>query len=117
MQNKTNVRLFVVHSNDMDKSWMRKPRCNREYRDGCRSFVDFAVRNCRCPDGKIHCPCKACQNNKRHLPDVVCEHLTGGKGIMPTYTNWYFHGDYDEDNIERSSRTSQEGGSSYIKAV
>jgi hypothetical protein len=115
MQNKTNVRLFVVHSNDMDKSWMRKPRCTREYRDGCRSFVDFAVRNCRCPDGKIHCPCKACRNNKRHLPDVVCEHLTGGKGIMPTYTNWYFHGDLPVRltvPFPNSSTTSTDAGTS-----
>jgi hypothetical protein len=77
----------------MDKSWMTKYRGKREYRDGCRSFVDFAVSNCRIPDGNIHCPCKSCRNNQRHLPDVVLAHLTRGKGIMTTYTTWFWHGE------------------------
>jgi hypothetical protein len=72
---------------------MTKSRCTREYRDRCRSFVDFTVRNCRFPYGKIHCPCKAYRNNQRHLPGIVLDHLIGGKGIMNTYTNWYYHGD------------------------
>jgi hypothetical protein len=63
---------------------MVKSRCSREYRDECRSFVDFAVRNCKFPNGKIHCPGKACRNNQHHLL---------GKGIMTTYKNWYYHGD------------------------
>jgi hypothetical protein len=77
----------------MYKSWMTKSRCTREYRDKCRSFVDFAVRNCRCPNGKIHRPYKKCQNNQCHSLDVVLCHLIGGKGIMPTYINWYYHND------------------------
>ena len=85
----------------MNKSWMRKSRCTREYRDRCRSFVDFAIRNCRCPDGKIHCSCKVCQNNHRHPPAIICDYLTGGKGIMSTYTNWYYH-----DNLPVRSSAS-----------
>ncbi|XP_059453485.1 uncharacterized protein LOC132184021 [Corylus avellana] len=42
----------------MDKSWMTKSRGTREYRDGCRLFVEFAVSNCRTPNGFIYCPCK-----------------------------------------------------------
>jgi hypothetical protein len=41
----------------------------------------------------MHCPCKSCQNNQRHPPGVVLAHLTGGKGIMITYTTWFWHGD------------------------
>jgi hypothetical protein len=77
----------------MDKTWMTKSRGTREYRDGCRSFVDFAVSNCRIPNGNIHCPCKSCRNNQRHPPGVVLAHLTGGKGIMTTYTTWFWHGE------------------------
>jgi hypothetical protein len=77
----------------MDKTWMTKSRGTREYKDGCRLFVDFTVSNCRIPNGNIHCPCKSCRNNQRHPPDVVLAHLTGGKGIMTTYTTWFWHGE------------------------
>jgi hypothetical protein len=72
---------------------MTKSRCMREYRDGCRSFVHFAIRNCRFPDGKIHYSCKACRNNQCHPSSIVLDHLIGGKGIIPAYTNLYYHGD------------------------
>ena len=74
-----------VRSNAMEKSWMTKPRILDEYIDGCRSFVDFAIQNCKTPDGLIHCPCKTCRINRRHPPGIVYEHLTGGKGIWPQY--------------------------------
>jgi hypothetical protein len=70
----------------MDKTWMTKSRGMREYRDGCRSFVDFAVSNCRIPNGNIHCPCKSCQNNQRHPPGFVLAHLIVDKG-----NNDYIH--------------------------
>ena len=70
---------------------MTKSRCTREYIDGCRLFVDFAVRNCTISDGKIHCSCKACRNNQHYLPSFIRDHLTRGKGILTTYKNWYYH--------------------------
>ncbi|XP_062147655.1 uncharacterized protein LOC133856614 [Alnus glutinosa] len=82
-----------LYERKMDKTWMTKSRGTREYRDGCRSFVDFAVSNCRIPNGNIHRPCKSCRNNQRHPPGVVLAHLTGGKGIMTTYTTWFWHGE------------------------
>jgi hypothetical protein len=75
----------------MDKTWMTKSRGMREYSDGCRLFVDFIVSNYRIPNGNIHCSCKSCQNNQCHLPGVVLAHLTGAKGIMTTYTTWFWH--------------------------
>jgi hypothetical protein len=82
---------FVLYvEKKMDKTWMTKSWGTREHRDGCRLFVDFAVSNCRIPNGNIHCPCKSCRNNQCHPPDVVLAHLTGGKGIMTTYTEIYF---------------------------
>jgi hypothetical protein len=37
---------------------MMKSRSTKEYRDGCRSFVDFAIQNCRTLDRLIVCLCK-----------------------------------------------------------
>jgi hypothetical protein len=75
--------FLYVHSNAMDKSWMTKPRISDEYIDGCRSFVDFAIRNCKTSDGLIHCPCKTCRINRRHPPGLVYEHLSRGKECGP----------------------------------
>jgi hypothetical protein len=47
------IGFFNLRSNDMDKSWMMKPKISKEYIDDCRSFVDFAILNCRTPDGLI----------------------------------------------------------------
>jgi hypothetical protein len=40
---------------------MTKPRISKKYIDGCKSFVDFAILNCRTPDRLIFCPCKTCR--------------------------------------------------------
>jgi hypothetical protein len=87
------IGFFHYCSTNMDKSWMTKPRISKEYIDGCRSFVDFAVLNCRTPDGLIYCPCKACRLNRRHNPALVFDHLTGGKGMSPQYKDWIYHGE------------------------
>jgi hypothetical protein len=84
--------FLYVHSNAMDKSWMTKPRISDEYIDGCKSFVDFAIRNCKTSDGLIHCPCKTCRINRRHPPGLVYEHLTRGKGMWPQYKDWIYLG-------------------------
>ena len=70
-----------------------KTRHTVEYIDGCKSFVGFAVGNCIVSDSKIYCLCKMYCLNRRHLPDVVYFHLTGGKGILSTYKDWMFHGE------------------------
>jgi hypothetical protein len=103
------IGFFNLCSNNMDKSWMTKPRISKEYIDGCRSFVDFAVLNCRTPDGLIYCPCKACCLNKRHNLALVFDHLTRGKGMSPQYKEWIYHGEppvrtqVEETNLPRSA--------------
>ena len=72
---------------------MTKPRHTIEYRDGCKSFTNFAVGNCTVPNGKIYYPCKMCRLNRCHLLGVVYSHLTGGNDILPTYKDWMFHGE------------------------
>ena len=76
----------------MDKSWMTKFRTSKEYMDGAKSLVDFAVRNAINPK-LIQCQCKKCRLNKKLSPREVYAHLTGGAGILTTYTHWVFHGE------------------------
>jgi hypothetical protein len=61
---------------------MKKRRDTKEYRDGCRSFVEFVVGNCIVPNGKIYCPCTVCRLNRRYPPTVVLAHLTGGNAYF-----------------------------------
>ena len=62
---------------------MTKPRISNEYIDGCRSFVDFVIPNCKTPDRLIYCPCKMCRLNRGHTLALVYDHLTGGKECGP----------------------------------
>jgi hypothetical protein len=64
---------------------MTKSRISKEYRDGCRLFVDFAIQNCKTTDGLNFCPCKTCRLNRRRPFGLVYNHLTGGKGMWPQY--------------------------------
>jgi hypothetical protein len=58
------IGFFNVRSDTLDKSWMTKSRISKEYRDGCRSSVDFAIKNCKTIDGLIFCPCMTCRFNR-----------------------------------------------------
>jgi hypothetical protein len=71
---------------------MTKFRTSKEYMDGVKSFMDFAIRNAINPK-LIQCPCKRCRLNKKLSPREVYAHLTGGAGILTTYTHWVFHGE------------------------
>jgi hypothetical protein len=72
---------------------MTKPRSMKEYIDGYRSFMDFAVRNCRTPNQLIVCPCKMCRLNRRHPLGIVLDHLIGERGMWPQYKEWIYHGE------------------------
>jgi hypothetical protein len=73
--------------------------------EGAKSFVSFAIQN----SGEyetIVCPCKQCRLNKRLRPQQVYDHLTGGTGILPGYTEWVLHGEnVDVSTIQGSSST------------
>ncbi|KAF7150464.1 hypothetical protein RHSIM_Rhsim02G0050400 [Rhododendron simsii] len=43
--------------------------------------------------GKILCPCKDCRNLSHHCLEDVYEHLVI-KGMDPTYTTWFHHGEH-----------------------
>jgi hypothetical protein len=70
---------------------MSARRGTTQYNDGCRAFMEFAVRNCTTADGKIYCPCKNCRNNQWHAPAYVIAHLIEGRGMSSKYSLWYMH--------------------------
>jgi len=107
--------VTCTYRTNMDRTWITKPQGTREYNNGCREFVKFAVSNCRTTNGKIRCPCKMCWNNRLHSPDYVLEHLTASKGMMTSYINWWHHGQttpYNPDVAIRSNHpaTNAAGG-------
>jgi hypothetical protein len=89
---------------------MTQPRSMKEYRDGYRSFVDFAIQNCRTPDRLIVCPCNMCCLNRRHSPGIVLNHLLRERGMLPQYKNWIYHD-------ERPVYASIEGSNSNPQAA
>jgi len=76
----------------MDKSWMTKWRSSREYMERAKAFVKYAVTNSR-NKNSIVCPCRKCGLNRSLRLENVFDHLTGGRGIMPNYTEWIWHGE------------------------
>jgi len=60
--------------------------------EGAKAFVKYAVTNSK-NKNLIVCPCKKCGLDKSLRPEEVYDHLTGGRGIMPNYTEWIWHGE------------------------
>ncbi|KAL5556693.1 hypothetical protein UlMin_038929 [Ulmus minor] len=80
----------------MNKDWVHLNRVTDEYLQGAWNFVKSVEKNFGHPE-KILCPCKSCRNLSHQLVNIVYEHLVI-KGMDPTYTQWYFHGeDVNED--------------------
>ncbi|KAJ9684632.1 hypothetical protein PVL29_016883 [Vitis rotundifolia] len=84
----------------MDKSWMNlQNRLSNEYANGVKTFLQVAKNQVN-QNGKIHCPCKHCQNAFwKSIYDI--ETYLYKCGIFTTYQRWIFHGekvsaDYNE---------------------
>ena len=88
----------------MDKSWMTKFRGSKEYLEGVKLFITFAVSNSG-SQKFILCPCKKCRLNKQLRPQEVYDHLTTGAGILPTYIDWVWHGEKIGPHAEGSNST------------
>lgn len=72
----------------MDKSWINSDITSNTFRNGVKSFIDFArVRGIR---GSIVCPCVKCCNDKWLKVDTVHAHLLR-YGFLRGYTTWTFH--------------------------
>ncbi|GJY31198.1 uncharacterized protein Tco_0414693 [Tanacetum coccineum] len=76
----------------MDKSWMKANITTKTFKDGVKSFIDFArVGAIR---GEISCPCNKCGYAEWFLVDVVHHHILQ-HGFLSGYTHWTFHGKLD----------------------
>jgi hypothetical protein len=83
---------YNVVTLNMDKSWMTKFRGSREFMEGAEMFVKYAVTNSR-NKNSIVCPCKKCGLKRSLRPEEVYDHLTAGRGMLPNYTEWIWHGE------------------------
>ena len=81
----------------MDKSWMHEPKFSPKYVDGVHQFIQFVHdkmgQNCN-----IRCPCRNCCNVRILNQEQVEDHLHI-KGIMKSYTQWIYHGEQSDFNI------------------
>ncbi|GLT55491.1 hypothetical protein SLA2020_286080 [Shorea laevis] len=84
----------------MDKSWMKKWRGSAEYVSGVEAFLSFAVSNSRTKE-RIVCPCKKCRLRYKLHRDEVYDHLIGLYGILDGYTDWIWHGEKINSDLQR----------------
>ncbi|KAL5544923.1 hypothetical protein UlMin_008707 [Ulmus minor] len=66
-------------------------RVKDDYLKGAWNFVKSVEKKFGHPE-KILCPCRSCRNLSHQPVNEVYEHLVI-KGMDPTYTQWYFHGE------------------------
>ena len=96
---------------NIDKSWMKAHRLSPEYMNGVDQFLDYAFRNSTRNDNRIKCPCVNCNNVYLKVREEVKYDLCK-KGMVPSYTTWYYHGEKEivvvlDDN--ESNEESDEG--------
>ena len=84
----------------MDRKWMSANRASKEYREGVKEFVEFAVAHAK-DSSTIICPCLECcygAVSAEHLQDhLVCN------GIDESYTCWTMH---EEEETESAGLRS-----------
>ncbi|XP_062012557.1 uncharacterized protein LOC133729103 isoform X3 [Rosa rugosa] len=81
----------------MDRSWIQLPtRGRREYINGVKQFMNFAIAHMKPGSDLIPCPCMDCNNFRKYSPDQVEDHLYAN-GMAKGYTKWTDHGENDDD--------------------
>ncbi|XP_026452086.1 uncharacterized protein LOC113352487 [Papaver somniferum] len=90
-------------SNDVDKKWMKCPRKSIDYRQGVKSFIEFArINGGGCT--LFSCPCRRCMNAKGLITlSEISFHLLK-YGMQEMYTTWRFHG----ESLETARNTTTE---------
>ncbi|XXG77374.1 hypothetical protein AAC387_Pa08g1541 [Persea americana] len=93
----------------MDKTWTTLDsqdrmaiRMGREYRDGVKSFIEFAKANVG-DATEIWCPCRVCKNNRQYDYETVNFHICRW-GMLASYKTWIYHGEKTTpmDNVVES---------------
>ncbi|XP_026396520.1 uncharacterized protein LOC113291169 [Papaver somniferum] len=90
-------------SNDVDKKWMKCPGKSIDYRQGVKSFIEFArINGGGCT--LFSCPCRRCMNAKGLITvSEISFHLLK-YGMQEMYTTWRFHG----ESLEAARNTTTE---------
>ncbi|GJZ03017.1 tetratricopeptide-like helical domain, DYW domain protein [Tanacetum coccineum] len=74
----------------MDKSWIKAHITSKPFKEGVKSFIEFArARSIR---GIIACPCLKCCNVEHWEVDKCYGHILR-YGFLPGYSNWSIHGE------------------------
>ena len=75
----------------IDKQWINESDLRSTYYiDGVQKFISFVEENGG-KKGLYLCPCTRCKNMKTIKLDEINFHLLR-RGIIQSYTVWYFHG-------------------------
>ena len=75
----------------MNRKWMSANRLSKEYENGVKEFVEFAVKNAKDPN-RVVCPCLKCCFGKRVREDELKGDLVWN-GTDQSYTCWIRHGE------------------------
>ncbi|KAL6210920.1 hypothetical protein ACLB2K_016150 [Fragaria x ananassa] len=77
----------------MDKTWVKLPRNNTEYKIGFQNFIRNSL-NVASHEGKIKCPCQICANRGWRSPGTVYKHMQA-ECMYPDYEDalWHEHGE------------------------
>ncbi|OVA09230.1 hypothetical protein BVC80_1785g8 [Macleaya cordata] len=78
-------------SQRIQKDWMDKYIFSKEYRDGVRYFIQFAIKY-GYSKTVCACPCTSCRNKHNRVMEEVKVHLFT-KGIDKRYRMWALHGE------------------------
>ncbi|XP_054776172.1 uncharacterized protein LOC129284668 [Prosopis cineraria] len=81
----------------MDKEWMSANRLNKEYLNGVKEFMRFALEHVKDPR-RIVCPCVRCGLLKQISASELEDHLVC-YGIDENYKCWHKHGETREDEF------------------
>ncbi|XP_026458607.1 uncharacterized protein LOC113359141 [Papaver somniferum] len=91
-------------SSDVIKKWMKCPHKSLKYRQGVKSFIEFAKNN----GGGSHlfsCPCRRCMNGKGLVVlSEISLHLLK-HGMHELYTSWRYHG---ESSVQATQLTHKD---------
>jgi hypothetical protein len=63
-----------------------------EYMEGAEAFMKYTITNSKNKNSTV-CPCMKCGLNMNLRPEEVYDHLTGGREILPNYTESIWHGE------------------------
>ncbi|WVZ83966.1 hypothetical protein U9M48_031052 [Paspalum notatum var. saurae] len=90
----------------MDKSWINSRPFGKAHLDGVSEFMKLVSEKFD-EDAQILCPCRRCLNRVRCHKGQVEDHLLL-HGMASTYTNWIYHGEGSEPEINEVAANEDE---------